>query len=54
VPSARSLIAIVVVLRNQSIVAARPVDDFVIPPREFVRFFALAIEGRDRFFMLAR
>jgi hypothetical protein len=52
--TAGSLIAIVVVLCDQSIVAARPGDDFVMPPSEFVRFGALAIEGRDGFFVLVR
>jgi len=50
----RSLIAIVVFLRDQSIVTARPGDDFVIPPSEFVRFRTFAIEGRDRLFVLTR
>jgi hypothetical protein len=50
----RSLIAIVVFRRDQSIVTARPGDDFVIPPTEFVRFRALAVEGCNRFFVVAR
>jgi hypothetical protein len=51
---ARSLIAIVVVLRDQAIVAARPRNDLVISPREFVGFRALTIEGRDSLFMIVR
>ena len=41
----------VVVLRDQSNVAAQPGEDFVMPPREFVRFRALAIEGRNGLFV---
>jgi hypothetical protein len=52
--SPRSLIAIVLVLRDQSIVAAQPGNDLVMPPREFVRYRALAIEGCDGFFVFAR
>ena len=42
-----SLIPIVVFLRDQAIVTTQPSDNFVMPASEFVRFFALAIEGRD-------
>jgi len=52
--SRESPISIVVFLRDQAIVAARPADDFVMLPAKFVCFRALAIEGRDRFFVLAR
>jgi hypothetical protein len=52
--SRESPISIVVFLRDQAIVAARPADDFVMLPVKFVCFRALAIEGRDRFFVLAR
>jgi hypothetical protein len=49
-----SLIASVVFRRDQPIVAARPGDDFVIPPIEFVRFRALAVERCNRLFVLTR
>jgi hypothetical protein len=45
---------IVVVLREQAIVAARPGDDLVVSPREFVRFRTLTIEGRNGLFMIVR
>jgi hypothetical protein len=41
-------------VRDQSIIAARPADDFVMPAREFVGFRALAIESRDGFFVFVR
>jgi uncharacterized protein (DUF2062 family) len=52
--NAGSPIAIVVFLRDQAIVAARLADDFVVLPVKFVHFRTLAIEGRDRFFVLVR
>jgi hypothetical protein len=42
------VVPIVCVLRNQSIVAARVRDDFMMSATQFVRFRAFAIEGRDR------
>jgi hypothetical protein len=49
-----SPIPIFVFLRDQSIVAAPPGNDFATPPIELLRLCALAIEGCDRFFVLVR
>jgi hypothetical protein len=49
-----SLIAVVAFLCDESIVAARPGDDLVMPPIEFMRFRALAIEGCDDFLVFVR
>ena len=43
---------IVFIPSNDAIVATCIGHDFTIPPMVFVRFFALAIEGSDRFLVL--
>jgi hypothetical protein len=48
------VISIVFFLRDQSIVAAQPRDDFVVPPIQFVHFRALPVERCDGFFVVVR
>jgi hypothetical protein len=51
-PYCRLPIPVVVFVSDEAIIATEPLHDLVMPPIQFVRFSALAIEGGNRLLVL--
>lgn len=51
-PSRRLAVPVVVFVGNEAIVATGPLNNFVMPAIQFVRFSTLTIEGGNRLLVL--